>query len=178
VLDHYLSTVQLRAGETLDHRDDREGDGHLRVQRVDVSGPNHGSLRTGEACSIGLQYVASVPPGPIMINLAIEGPFGEPLFVCSTAVTGDDLATASQQGEFVCVIPSLPLLAGRYSMTLYVQAGGVLADKVSNAVYFDVFESDAFGTGRLPPSAFGRMIVDHSWHLAAPVDHTEPRLVG
>src|SRR6185312_4516918 len=93
-------------------------------------------------------------------------PFGEPLFVCSSAVTGDDLVARERTGELVCEIPRLPLLAGRYSVSLYVEAKRTLADKVLNAAYFDVFDTDVFGTGRLPPTSHGRVVVEHAWHVA------------
>lgn len=167
VLDHYLSGIQTSAGHSLDHREDREGDGSVIVQRVDVSGPDGGPVRTGERCSIRLQYVATASFDNVVVSIAVEGPFSEPLFDCSSEVSGDDLSASSEAGTFVCTIPTLPLLAGRYSVTIYVRAGGVVADKVTNAVYFDVFEGDVFGTGRLPNPQYGRIVIDHSWSTEA-----------
>jgi lipopolysaccharide transport system ATP-binding protein len=178
VIDHYLSSIQPSTGESLDGREDREGDGHLRVRRVEVVGANGGAARTGEACEINLAYKTTTSSEPITAIIAVEGPFAEPLFVCSSAVTGDDLVTSGLEGELVCALPSMPLLAGRYSLSLYVQVGGRLADKVHNALYFDVFESDFFGTGRLPPTAHGRVVVDHSWSIGSGAPRTESRLVG
>jgi homopolymeric O-antigen transport system ATP-binding protein len=162
VIDHYLSGIQTYAGDFLGNRQDREGDGRLLVQRVDVSAPGGGPVRTGERCDVRLQYIAATPFDDVVVSIAIQGPFNEPLFDCSSEVSGGDLET-SKGGVFVCSIPSLPLLAGRYSATIYVRANGVVADKVANAVYFDVFESDVFGTGRLPNPQYGRFLVDHSW---------------
>ena len=167
VLDHYLSGIQTSAGDSLDHREDREGDGRVIVQRVDVSGPGGGPVRTGERCSIRLQYVATASFDDVVVSIAVEGPFSEPLFDCSSEVSGDDLSAPSEAGTFVCTIPTLPLLAGRYSVTIYVRASGVVADKVTNAVYFDVFEGDVFGTGRLPNPQYGRIVLDHSWSTEA-----------
>jgi hypothetical protein len=53
-----------------------------------------------------------------------------------------------------------------------VRSGVRVADKVLNAVYFDVFEEDVFGTGRLPDPGDGRVVVDHSWVIE---NGTEPR---
>jgi lipopolysaccharide transport system ATP-binding protein len=165
VLEQYLSTVQLKAGETLDHREDREGDGPLRIASIHVAGPGGGTVRTGEPCTITLNHTGAPPRASVMASFAVEGPFAEPMFVCSSAVSGDELVTTAGSGELVCSIPSLPLLSGRYSLDLYVQVNGVLADKVRNAIYFDVFESDVFGTGRLPPTTHGRIVVPHTWSV-------------
>ena len=40
-----------------------------------------------------------------------------------------------------------------------------MADWIRNAAYIDVFESDVFGSGRLPPPTHGRVFVDHAWSL-------------
>ena len=170
VVDHYLSSVQVDAGESLDDRRDREGDGRLRLRRVEVRGAAGGVPRTGEECTIRLQFTARAPTPIGLVSIAIEGAFGEPLFVCSNFVTGDDFDTAEQDGTFVCTIPYLPLLAGRYSITAAVHAPGTIMeaaimDRVRNAVYFDVFERDVFGTGRLPDPSHGRFLIDHRWDL-------------
>jgi lipopolysaccharide transport system ATP-binding protein len=169
VLEHYLSTVQIEAAESLDHRQDRDGDGRLRIRRAVVSGPDGGPVRTGERCTFSLDYTMREPVQVGVVTVAVEGPFGEPLFVCSSAVSGDHLSIPGDEGAFVCTVPSIPLLAGRYSVTISVQTVGTirdetLLDKVRNAVFFDVFETDVFGTGRLPNPAHGRILVEHSWH--------------
>ena len=163
VLEHYLSAVQLKAGETLAHREDREGEGPLRIETIQIEGPGGGTVRTGEPCTITLSYAGAPSKASVMASFAVEGPFSEPMFVCSSEVSGDDLVASAPTGDLVCTIPSLPLLSGRYSLYLYVRVNGTLSDKVQNAIYFDVFESDVFGTGRLPSTAHGRFVVPHVW---------------
>ncbi len=163
VLEHYLSAVQVQAGETLGHREDREGEGPLRIEAIQIAGPGGGTVRTGEPCTITLSYTGAPSQASVMASFAVEGPFSEPMFVCSSEVSGDDLVATGPTGDLVCTIPSLPLLSGRYSLYLYVRVNGTLSDKVRNAIYFDVFESDVFGTGRLPSTAHGRFVVAHAW---------------
>ncbi len=89
-------------------------------------------------------------------------------------MTGDDLSATETSGELVCDSDS-PTPRGSVLAVLYVQVGGTLADKVLNAVYFDVFESDVFGTGRLPATAHGRILVDHEWFVASERERLESR---
>jgi lipopolysaccharide transport system ATP-binding protein len=165
VIEHYLSSVQTLSGERLEHREDRQGDGRLKIVRAEVSGPNGGPPRTGADASAKLSYQTDVPDREITVSIAVDGPLGEPVFFCSNRVTGELLVAHDLDGELVCDLPSLPLLPGRYSLTLYVEVNGVLADWVRNAMYFDVFEADVFGSGRLPPSTHGRVVVAHSWSV-------------
>jgi homopolymeric O-antigen transport system ATP-binding protein len=163
---YYLSVVQERAGESLEHRADRQGDGRLRVVHADVIGPNGGPPRTGEDVTVRLAFVSS-SPGDVMASFSVEGPLGEPVCVCSSRVTGDSLPTDAGGGDLICELPGLPLLAGRYSLTVYMEMNGVLADWVRNALYFDVFEADVFGSGQLPPTTHGRVVIPHRWSLRA-----------
>jgi lipopolysaccharide transport system ATP-binding protein len=163
VIERYVSSVQVQAGERLGHREDREGEGPLRIESIRIEGSMGGALRSGEPCTIALNYTGAPPQASVMASFAVEGPLSEPMFVCSSEVSGDDLVADGSTGELVCSIPSLPLLSGRYSLYLYVRVNGTVSDKVRNAIYFDVFESDVFGTGRLPSTAHGRFLVPHTW---------------
>jgi lipopolysaccharide transport system ATP-binding protein len=169
VLDHYLESIQGSTGESLEDRNDRQGDGRLRVTRADVLGAKDGPPRTGLECEIRLRYRTDVPGGTVTVVVAVDGPLGEPMFFLGSSITGDQLATEDADGELVCAIPRFPLLPGRYSMTYYVEVNGEMADWVRNAISFDVFEADVFGTGRLPPTSYGRVIVPHTWS-ARPVE--------
>jgi lipopolysaccharide transport system ATP-binding protein len=172
VIDHYVSTVQALAGESLDHRVDRKGDGRLRVVRADVIGPNGGPARTGADAAVKLAYETDEVGREVNVSVAIDGPLGEPVFYCSSRVSGDLLIADELAGDLVCELPDLPLLPGRYSLTFYVEVNGVVADWVRNAFFFDVFEADVFGSGQLPPPSYGRVFVPHSWSVRKldPVD--------
>jgi lipopolysaccharide transport system ATP-binding protein len=173
VLDHYLSTVQSSGGETLDHRQDRKGDGRLRVTHIGVRGRDGGPARTGDDASIHLRYVGEAPGRETTISIAVDGPLGEPVAFLSNRVTGDALRIG-RAGEFVCSLPGLTLLPGRYSLTFYIEVNGLLADWIRNATYFDVFEADLYGTGQLPPTTYGRVAVRHRWAADGSSDDAGP----
>jgi lipopolysaccharide transport system ATP-binding protein len=169
VLQHYLASLQVLSSESLAHREDRQGDGRLRLVHASVEGPEGSVPRTGAEAVISFDYESDQVTQPVAISIAIEGAFGDPVFHCSSRVTGDILNVRRDRGALRCRVPSLPLLPGRYSVSVYAEINGVVADWVRNAVDFDVVESDLFGTGHLPPTTHGRIVVDHSWEsLAAP----------
>jgi lipopolysaccharide transport system ATP-binding protein len=165
VLDHYLSSIQAKTGESLEHRQDREGDGRLRIVRAGLLSQDGSPARTGIDAEIRLAFQTGAPGRDVTISIAVDGPLGEPVFFCSNRVTGEGLNPIGTEGELVCSIPRLPLLAVRYSLTVYAEVNGVLADWIRNAMFFDVFEADVFGTGQLPPTTHGRMVVGHSWSV-------------
>jgi lipopolysaccharide transport system ATP-binding protein len=165
VIDHYVSSVQQLAGEDLAHRIDRQGDGRLKVIRAEVVAPDGNPPRTGQDAEVRLSYVTQTGGLDVTAAFTIYGPLADPVLTCSSAITGQRLLTHSSEGEFVCELPDLLLLPGRYSLNIYIEVNGVLADWVRDAMYFDVFESDVYGTGRLPPATHGRVLTPQSWTL-------------
>ena len=110
-----------------------------------------------------LAYVTELASGGLTVSIGIEGPLGEPIFLCSNRFTGEAVALRSPQGEIRCKLPGLQLLPGRYSMNVHVEVGGVLADWVRSSTFFDVYEDDVFGSGKLPPTTHGRVVVAQAW---------------
>jgi lipopolysaccharide transport system ATP-binding protein len=165
VINEYIAAVQTQGAEMIEHREDRQGDGRLRIVRTEVAAAEGGPPRTGRDAVLHLGYRTAAVGSTVSIGVSVEGPLGEPVFVCSTHFTGDELVVDTEEGELVCELPNLPLLPGRYSIAVYAEVNGVLADWVRSAHYFDVYEDDIFGTGRLPPATQGRMYVNHSWAI-------------
>jgi lipopolysaccharide transport system ATP-binding protein len=168
VLAQYLASVSTQETGSLRSRLDRQGDGRIRFTAVEVAGP--GTVRLGEPTEILLHYEAVSKLSNVMVGVGIYGLLGEPICLFSTRITGQDLANVPREGVFRCSIPRLPLVPDRYSLNVYVEANGLLADWVQGAHTFEVAESDFFGSGHLPEKTHGRFVVDHEWS----VDATQP----
>lgn len=163
VVNHYVASIQTLAGEQLENRQDREGNAQLRVTHVSIGTPDGGPARTGSGARLVLAYESEIDAASVTISIAVEGPLGEPVFYGANSLTGDQLISSAPTGHLVCDFPKLPILPGRYSLTFYIEVNGALADWVRHGAYFDVFEHDAFGTGQLPPGAYGRLMVEQRW---------------
>ena len=167
VLEKYISSIQPQTGDTLESREDRQGDGRLRIVRIDATSAKGGQPRTGHDCEIRFEYASELDGGVLTISAGIEGPLGEPVFHLSNRFTGEAVEVTSPGGEVICRLPRLQLLPGRYSLSVYVEVNGVLTDWVRSALFFDVFEDDVFGTGKLPSSSHGRVVVAQAWESVA-----------
>jgi lipopolysaccharide transport system ATP-binding protein len=160
VIDRYLDDVQSNARIDIREREDREGDGRIRFTAVQVgSGP----VQTGEPCEIAIRYEGRPGPGVVRVGLAVFGALVEPIFQCFNEVTGDVFDEVAREGVFTCTIPRLSLAAGHYTVGVYCEIDGRLADWVQHAAVLEVVAGDFFGTGRLPSESHGRFYVDHSW---------------
>jgi len=85
------------------------------------------------------------------------------VFYAANSLTGEQLSSSAPVGQLVCDFPNLLLLPGRYSLTFNIEMNGTLVDSVRHATYFDVFEDDVFGTGKLPQGTYGRLMVAQRW---------------
>jgi lipopolysaccharide transport system ATP-binding protein len=164
VLERYLASVHEESRMSLRARSDRQGDGALRFTSLEVVG-ERGAVRPGDEIEVRVEYEAETEPRNVMVGIGVNGLLGESLFLCSTKLTGERVHSAPLSGTFACTIPRLPLAPGRYSINIYAEVKGAIADWVRDAATFDVVESDFFGTGQLPPGTHGHFLVEHSWSL-------------
>jgi len=71
------------------------------------------------------------------------------------------------RGEAVitCRFDSPPLMPGKYYLDLYL--GDMVGDRdiVKDAISFEVFACDVFGTGKLPVAALGPFLMPAQWRL-------------
>ena len=127
-----------------------------------------GEDQAGAQARFLIQYVTSSgsPKSNVMVTLRVEDTFGQYLFSLSTHFTGDDFREIPPIGAFLCQIPSLPLVAGRYRVYLSVYVTNSKADALENALEFTVTESDVFGSGRVPKKGkHGPFWLKHTWTM-------------
>jgi lipopolysaccharide transport system ATP-binding protein len=80
-------------------------------------------------------------------------------------MAGTPFNTIPENGEAVCRIPRCPFSPGSYSLNIYCEVNGILADWVQEAKQVTVVEGDFYGTGKLPSVAHGGFLVDQHWDI-------------
>jgi lipopolysaccharide transport system ATP-binding protein len=161
VIDRYVDDVKSTARVDLRDRADRRGDGRIRFTEIQVG--EGSSVKTGDDCEISILYEGDPGPGVARVALAVYGALVEPIFQCATDVSGDVMSGLPANGAFTCTMPKLPLSPGHYTISVFCEVDGEVADWVQHAAVLQVIEGDFFGTGRLPSQAHGTFYVDHTW---------------
>jgi hypothetical protein len=82
-------------------------------------------------------------------------------------MTGQDWDHIAPRGAFTAHIPKFSLMPGKYTVNLWCEVNGVLADWVREAAVINVIGGDFFRTGHLAPNRHGGMAVEHEWHYVA-----------
>lgn len=161
VIDRYVDDVKSTARVDVRDRLDREGDGRLRFTQIRVGDGT--PVKTGEDCEIVLSYEGSPGPASVRVALAVYGALVEPIFQCVNDVSGDAFTELAREGAFTCAIPRFPLAAGHYTVSVFCEVDGKVADWVQHAAVLEVVQADFFGSGRLPSESHGTVYVPHRW---------------
>jgi lipopolysaccharide transport system ATP-binding protein len=120
---------------------------------------------SGSELRIEIDYDAPSALVNPVFGVMVEDFSGVRLFYLQTLSQHGPIPSLPRRGSAVCRIPRLALIPGTYSMSIFCSdrhTPGEL-DALERAVFFDVEEADYFGTGSLPPSTTGPLLVDATW---------------
>src|SRR5262245_21647879 len=87
------------------------------------------------------------------------------MLVMDNEMVGAAFDLIPSSGRFTCRIERFPLSPGQYHLTLFCRVNGEIADWVQHAALVIVEEGDFYGTGRLPPSSHGGLLVAQDWNV-------------
>jgi len=167
VVQRYLSSFGGDTEVSFEDRQDRLGDGRLRVTQVylaDDRGVQVPALRSGHGGQIVLRYRCTNGERlrDVLVNLYLLTPWGERLCDFDTSLVRGNFDTIPAEGEFVCSVRRVPLQPGRYPFAFRVYSSERLpVDVVPQAGFIDVEQGDFFESGRVPEP--GAVYVGHSW---------------
>ena len=168
VISSYIELIQGELKSALNDRLDRKGDGALRFTKFYAVSSTRGqtdTISTGENITLVIHYETA--RGEPLKNVTVSIPFynhmGQYMFMCWTRLTGEDFEEISSSGRFEAYIPKFSLMPGRYTVNIYCEVNGIMADWVTDAAGINVIGGDFFATGYLSPDAHGGMLVEHEW---------------
>lgn len=170
IIDNYLRNSEfLNNGVDFADRTDRTGNQKFRFMEVGIYNENNikiSTAQTGQHMSIVLRYLKETDfEQPAVIGIGISNMHGQKLFACISRYSLERTITVHKFGQIVCRIPELPLLPGRYNVSIWCKLEEQLADQIDHALSIDVLGGDFYGTGKLQASQNGNMIVKHAWEF-------------
>jgi lipopolysaccharide transport system ATP-binding protein len=118
----------------------------------------------GERLRLELRFAEARERKPHNLIVRFQDIYGMSLFSIGTHLSDSDPIPLDGRTRVVCDVDAIPLVPGRYSITL--EAGiplGRAVDVVEQAAWFDVLPTDFYGNGRLPSPASGRFLVRSRW---------------
>jgi hypothetical protein len=163
VTDQYLQTVAAIQQIPLHDRQDREGDGGVKILSVqieDVTGSP--VIRSNSRLKLTIEYRSNGPFRSPAFLVGVYDISNTGLFLLDTA-SGDFLPeTLPEHGKVVCLTDRISLIPGRCYINIAVGRGAATVDYIRHAAYFDV-EPDDIQIVRPVTRNWVFFVVKHEW---------------
>ena len=167
---HTYASRQRIEGADLSTRQDRNGDGMIRVESMrflNAVGDEVNTIGAGDAVSIVLGYkntASNASVSDLALDLRLTDVMGHPVATVSTRYSPAEDTNLDGRGSLICDIPSLTLAEEIYGIDVWLAYRGGLADQIHRAGELRVITSDYFGTGHEPVKRkHGPALLQHSW---------------
>lgn len=162
----YLEREVSNSTIPLDHRQDREGDGSVRIVSLKIESTDPDKvIRPGSCLELTIGYRSEKPVNRPQFVVAIYDNLDTGIYLLHNEFVGGLPETLPPQGSVSCSTDPINLTPGRCIVSIEILKGNVKADYVSNAGYFDVETDDVFGTGMVPPRDWVLGVLRHKWWI-------------
>jgi len=167
VVQEYLRDSNRMGAIPLHERKDRQGNGDVRFVGItleDSGGLGAAAFQSGAEATINflLENDSAKDIRNLQLSIGVDDELGRRVTLLDTSLIGSDIALVAPGRDNVrLVIPKLNLVPGRYRMTVYAAANGVVLDWIKNAAVIDIEGGDYYGTGRLPSPDQGLFLTDY-----------------
>jgi len=170
---HYLEDKSKLLSVDLQKRQDRKGTGKMRfdyVKILDKSRKPIGAMVIGQPAIIRIYF--SRPFNETLknmyIDIGIDDAFGIRLTHLANDISGSlFFEVPSECNAIDVLLPRVPLMPGRYTLSLYARINNEIADWVESAFSFNVQGGDFFGTGRILHESHGKFLFEHEIMLVS-----------
>jgi lipopolysaccharide transport system ATP-binding protein len=166
-VQRYLTQVHKITKTKLADRNDRQGDGRIRIKHFgtfDRDGNELEYLATGQDVDFRV-YFSRLEPNVqnIVVGIGINSNSGSFVSLLSSELAGGEIDAIGKDGFFSCKIRKLPLAPGSYTASLIIRSSQVIVDWIQQAATIIIEPGDFFGTGRMPPSSQGGVLLEQEW---------------
>jgi lipopolysaccharide transport system ATP-binding protein len=173
-ISHYVNSLAQHDGD-LRHRSDRRGNGHLRITAIefrDPQGRTVTSVLAGQDLDVLFffeNHAAHISYPALFVHMVVKTDLGVPVFSQSNLMTGQTFGhELPATGCFVCRLKNLPLPSSNFRLGFHIGSapvGGVVLDKLDDAIELRVEGGDFHGSGQVPTIQEGVALVAGEWAL-------------
>lgn len=166
VIANYLNDSTASEESDLSQRDDRDGDGTVRLTNVAVeSCEGESVIRCSSRLRLTVSYESHKPVRNARIYASIYDATGTGIYLLDSHSFGGLPDELPASGTLVCETDQLRLTPGRCDVNLRIKKGLADADYIKRAVSFDVQGDDFYPSGNLPDRDWIMCLLENKWLL-------------
>lgn len=180
IVSQYMRSVEglmSQSQTSLEHRQDRSGDGSARIISIEVNDADGADrITVTSRLRVTLGYRSETPLVYASFSASIYD-YAKNIGIVSlhTDIAGGIPEKLPPAGSVTCITEPLYLTPGRCYLNLTLLKGGNRVDYIQYAAYFEVEPEDIYGTGKLPRRHSVFCIKQQSWSVEQPIACSEYR---
>jgi lipopolysaccharide transport system ATP-binding protein len=168
IIEQYLADSQDFSGSLID-RADRKGRGDIRFSSLSLQDEDQNPINSvycGQSFSLIIYFQNNTKQSLRHLHIAvgIENEIGQRIAYLSSDLIDADFYNLPEEADHIRLnVQNLPLLPGRYSITLFSHVSFDVADWIQEAFFLDVEPGNFYGTGKLPKKEQGIFLLNYSF---------------
>jgi len=167
VVDHYLKSFKSLIqpeNNALDQRKERTGDGSAKIVSLKIEDENGDEIiNSASRLKLTIGYRSEKPILHPQFSATIYDYSDIGLVSLHSERTNDLPEVLPPEGQVTCITEPLYLTPGRCFINLALLKGGMKADYIEHAGYFDVEAHDIYGSGKLPDRSWVVCLRKYAW---------------
>jgi lipopolysaccharide transport system ATP-binding protein len=166
VVHRYLQSSLSRCSVPLTDRNDRQGDGSVRLSSIQIQSDGHPMvIRSTSRLRIAIEYASDRPLRHPRFLVTLSDQFGSGIYTLDTKCTNELPDILPSNGSIICETEPINLSRGRCCVDLAVHNGGLLADQVYDVMQFDIVPEQFYPSGYMPGQDRVVCVIRHRWHV-------------
>ena len=167
-IESYLSETKEIHQVNLRSRKDRTGEGKIRLTDFavcDEKGNNLDYIVSGQSVILKIFYkcIDQEYAHNVTFGIGISSYNGSFITLLSNEISCQPFDMLDRQGYISCQLLKVPFSPGSYTANLIVRQNNIIQDWILDAVSLNVDAGDFYGTGRIPPSSHGGILLEQVW---------------
>ncbi len=163
------------AGYRIDERVlTRQDGGDMAIERIELANPRRpdGWPTTGDPLLVRIAYRTAQRVAAPWFSVHVDDPYGTCILALRSAGHGGDaLAALHAQGCVELEVAALPLVGGRYALSVACGHGRESTVHLEHVAEFHVWPADVYGSGVPVEQPHGLVVAPHRWvHRGDPSD--------
>ena len=164
VVSRYFDSGRENDIIPVNQRTDRQGDGSAKIVSLKIENENGGeTIYSSSRLKLTIGYRSEKPMLHPQFSATIYDYSNIGLISLHSERTKDLPGILPPEGQVTCVTEPLYLTPGRCFINLTLLKGGMSADYIEHAAYFDIEAHDIYGSGKIPERDWVVCLRKYTW---------------
>lgn len=167
-INFYLNTISNIDNQNIGQVKERQGQGNVQIVKIEIEdqyGNQNTSFPVGSKLLIRISYCAKEPVSNPRLIIGVYDSMSSAITRFDTSIASGLLSLLPKNGQIICKTDNMNLAPGRYYLNIALFSNDIMEDYLMNIVYFDIMDSDYYGTGKTFETKMAKVFIKHNWSV-------------